>query len=44
MGSGGIRPGSGRKKGRTSVAPEDKAVVKNVSLRPDEWEALDAVA
>ena len=42
MGSGGIRPGSGRKKGRTSVAPEDKAVVK--SLRPDEWEALDAVA
>lgn len=30
MVSGGIRPGSGRKKGRTSVVPEDKAVVKNV--------------
>lgn len=41
---GGAHPGSGRKKGMVSISPEKKAIVKNVSLKPEEWQVLDRVA
>ncbi|WP_304736530.1 ribbon-helix-helix protein, CopG family [uncultured Desulfovibrio sp.] len=38
---GGARPGAGRKRGVAIKPPEERAIVKNVSLLPEEWKALD---
>lgn len=41
---GGKRPGSGRKKGRSSVPTEQRAKTHGLSLPPDQWAILEAVA